>query len=158
MSGKVIQIAVITLSLLLYTVSFFCPALTWSTGQTWLGWVCFEAALFIGWSAFQFECLSNLFYLVSLIFLLGGQWRKTIILNILAIIFGLETLILFVQELPSGVDVTTYNVYMKLASLEIGYFLWMAGFFVILVYSFDRYVASKNNLISIDSQTPEIRM
>jgi hypothetical protein len=108
--------------------------------------------LAIGWLGifvWQFAWFANIAYLVSLCFWLGRAWRTAAILGLITIGLGLNTLFLFVQELPSnGAGATMY-----LQSLQPGFYCWIFSLSIPLLWcSWQLWQGRHNSQVS--SNTP----
>ncbi|MGD1908000.1 MAG: hypothetical protein ACFB0C_18700 [Leptolyngbyaceae cyanobacterium] len=124
------------LSLALYGLSLALPAFqflnrgefnTVPDGALTLmpGW----EVLALGWLGIfvlQFAWFANVAYLVSLGLWLGRAWRAGTILGLITIGLGLNTLLLFVQELPSN----GAGAKMYLQSLQPGFYCWMLSLLI----------------------------
>lgn len=129
------------LSLALYGLSIALPAFeflnrgefnTVPDGALTLmpGW----EVLALGWLGvfiYQFAWIANIFYLVSLGLWLGRVWRGMFILGLITVGLGLNTLFLFVQEIPSNGAGATLH----LQSLQSGFYCWIISLSIPLLWS-----------------------
>ncbi|MEO1210060.1 MAG: hypothetical protein AAFX78_11010 [Cyanobacteria bacterium J06638_20] len=111
--------------------------------------------LALGWLGifvWQFAWFANIAYFASLGLWLNRAWRTAVILSLIAVGLGLNTLFLFVQELPSnGAGATRY-----LQSLQPGFYCWMLGLSIPLLWcSWQLWQDHHNSQISPTTQSPK---
>ncbi len=163
---KITKKNAVLLSLALYVIACFTPALVFQSYQidqgkkimgeiiTWYGWTCLMKglmAVFVG----QFAQFSNMFYLVALMMLQEKAWLTAAICSLFAVLVGFNTLALgksLVTDDDAGV--------VKLMYLypNIGFYLWMASFVVLLAFSVFMIISekqSKKGLKEEEAQSPK---
>lgn len=89
------------------------------------------AALVGGWAAIligQFAWYANIFWVVSLIFLLFRGWMAAMSSAFLAILIGLHTFKLDSQRPPANEGATFY---LRLNDIKVGFYLWLLSFLVV---------------------------
>jgi len=146
MIGKfIIGLLILFVSIGCYIISWGLPALTFKTTfnspQTWSGMQCAGMGI-MSWIELHLEPFANFFYLAAVIFLLIPLQNKYLLSSIfsgIALVLGLETLILFVEPaiIPDSPG------YCTLTKLEVGYYLWMLSFLLIFFLSLFNYQQGK---------------
>lgn len=110
--------------------------------------------LALGWLGIfvlQFAWFANIAYCASLGLWLGRAWRPAVILSLIAIGLGLNTLFLFVQELPSN----GAGAKMYLQSLQPGFYCWMLSLSIPLLWcSWQIWQGRHNSQVASENQFP----
>ena len=150
----------ILISLALYGISLTVPALeflpvrhpsipsvppTDPIHEIWPGW----EILMLGWFAIfskQIAWYANPLHLINLGLMAGQIWRLNTTISGLTLAVGLNTLLLFWQEIPIGM---TENG--QLESLHIGFYCWITSLSIPLVWnSWQWWVASAHSKASLE--------
>ncbi|MEW6131241.1 MAG: hypothetical protein AB1757_29700 [Acidobacteriota bacterium] len=91
------------------------------------------AALVAGWAAVfigQFAWLANIFWALSLLFLLFRGWIASVLCSLFAIVVALQTFMLFSQKVPANEGATFY---LQLKEIKIGFYFWLVSFLAVTV-------------------------
>jgi hypothetical protein len=125
----------ILMTLALYGLSLAVPAFEFvQLGdrklQIWRGW----EILMLGWLGlfyWQIGWLANHLYYINLVLVWKRFWRSSVILGIITVAVGLNTLFLFSQKIPyNGAGAT-----MQLRSLQIGFYFWIVSLSIPFLWS-----------------------
>ncbi len=115
--------------MLLYLIACATPCLevTQKSDPVWPG----LQILAIGWLGVlvgQFAWLANPLWMAGMLFFVFRKWMVTLIFSGPALLFALNTLTMFVTELPA--DEAGINTF-HLVRLRIGFYLWLASLLVL---------------------------
>ncbi len=140
---KITQKHAVILSLVLYALACVTPAVEFQSytiehgqkimGQniSWYGWTCLYKglmAIFVG----QFAQFANIFYVVGLMMLQEKSFITAGLCSLFALLSGLHTLLLGKMNIYNDDAGLVKLMYLN---PQIGFYLWMASFAVLLVLS-----------------------
>lgn len=125
---------------LLYGISWTLPALDWGSGVSypvWTGSQCFLSGL-MGFMVGHFEVLANFGFIGSVITAVCKRWTESTILGLFALICGAETFLLLWFPVPLDEGGAKHLLH----TLDIGFFCWIGGMFVLSIYSGTKFAAA----------------
>jgi len=119
------------ISLALYVLSCFLPALTFNDGNglvDWPGYQCLMMGI-LAPLVFQFAEFSNYLYFISLILLMINKRRLAFWLSVVALVNSFNTFLLYFQNLPQNEG--GVGAPLKFLYPQIGFYVWFASMAVV---------------------------